>query len=134
MTFEIVQIITDLLQPYLTTDNVYTYPSNSTIKYIVNLPNYLLKIQYNFIDNFYSVRLEENKDNRIGEIIFLSKSKDFQKVLKKTLRKKGFSKKVFKYHIACLSEIVREQLDTYGHLDSFKTAYISNLKFDGIFL
>lgn len=131
---EILRIITEILHPYLTTDGVCAYPAISLIKYVVNLRDYCLEIQYDYRDNFYRVRLEERKNNQIGQVLLLSKSRAFQKALKKAFRRQGLSQKNFEHHMVCLSKIIREQLDNYNDFDGFQATYISNLKFDGIFL
>ncbi len=134
MVPETVQIIKEILGSYLTAEGVYTYISNGLIKYIIHLRDYVLEIQYELSDNFYRVRLEEWKNNQIVQTYFLSKSKNFHKVLRKNLRNNGLYKKSLECHITCLCKIVQDQLNAPNGLRDFQTLYISDMKFDGIFL
>lgn len=131
---EIVQIITDNLCPYLTADGVRVYPSSGLIKYVVNLRGYLLEISYEFRDNLYRVRIEEMDDNQIGDIFLLTQSKKYHRDLRKLMRQNRLSKKELKSHVICLCEIVRKQLEHCDNLNEFISSYVSDLKFDGIFL
>ena len=134
MVSETVQIIKEILGSHLTADGVCTYISNGLIKYVIHLQDYVLEIQYEFADNFYRVRLEEWQNNQIAQTYFLSKSKKFHKVLKKNLRDNGLYKKRIECHITCLCKIVHDQLNTPKGLHDFKALYISDMKFDGVFL
>ena len=131
---QIIQIITENLLPYLTADDVCVYPSNGLIKYVANLENYSIEISYEFIDNLYRVKVEEQKNNQTGHILLLSKSKNFHRDIANALREKGFPKKDYKSHITCLSKIIRKQLDNGNSLEDFKIKYPPDLKYDGIFL
>ena len=134
MVSETVQIIKEILCSYLTTDGVCAYISNGLIKYVIHLRDYVFEIQYELADNFYRVRLEEWKNNQIVQTYFLSKSKKFHKVLKKKLRDNGLSGRSLECHITCLCKIVQDQLNAPNGLHDFQTLYISDMKFDGVFL
>ena len=131
---EIVQIITDNLHPYLTTEGVCFYPSNGLAKYVAKLRDYQIEISYEFTDNLYRIRIEEQRDNQIGYVLFLTQSKNFHRTMRKSLSENGFSKKDFKFHVLSLCEIVRKQMNDFENLDAFKMLYAPTLKYDGIFL
>ena len=134
MASEIVQIFNAVLGPHLTFDGVFSYPSNGLTTYVVTLHDYSLEIRYDFIDNFYTAKLEERKNNQIGEIVLLSQSKRFHKDLKTELQKNKLTKKDFQSHMFCLGQMIRAQLDTQDNFDRYKIKYPSDRKFDGIFL
>ena len=54
--------------------------------------------------------------------------------MKKKLRNNGLSKKMLVCHIACICEIVQEQLCIPNGLHDFQELYIPDMKFDGVFL
>lgn len=134
MESDVVQIITERLQPYLTEDGVCVYPTNGLIKYVVNLKGYFLEIRYEFVDNFYEVKLVKRKNNQIEEIVLLSQSKRFHKDLKRRIGKEKLTKKKLSSHMICLCQIIQEQLDEHRNLDDFQKKYVADMKFDGIFL
>ena len=129
-----IQIIKEILGSYLKEDDVRVYISNGMMKYVIPLRDYVLEVQYELVDNFYRVKLEEWKNNQIEQTCFLSKSKKFHKALKRKLRNNGLSKKMLVCHIACICEIVQEQLCIPNGLHDFQGLYIPDMKFDGVFL
>lgn len=131
---EIAQIIVEKMCPYLTADGVHVYPSSRLIKYVANLQGYLLEISYEFVDNLYRIKIEEMKNNQIVNIFLLTQSKRYHQVLKQLMRHNRNSPKDIQSHIICLCEILHKQLEDWGNLDEFTTSYVSDLKFDGVFL
>ena len=134
MESDVIQIITERLQPYLTAEGVCAYPTYRLIKYVAYLKDYFLAIRYEFVDNFYEIKIEERKNNQIGEIVLLSQSKRYHKDLKRRLAKDKLEKKKLSSHMICLCQIIQEQLDEHRNLDDFQEKYVADMKFDGIFL
>ena len=86
------------------------------------------------MDNYYTIRLEKYVHNRITDVVFLTKSKKFKKDIKLTFKELKLSKKVFENHINAFCVYLSKVLEKYGNLDLLEDLYISDMKFDGIFL
>lgn len=130
----IIQIIHAYLKEYVNIDNIKIFPSNTLMKYIFNIFDYYFEISYDFIDNFYRIKLEKNHNNQLQNIIFLTKSKKFQKDIKLMLKDLKLSRKAFENHINAFCAYVRKILEKDKCLNFIEETYISDLKFDGIFI
>lgn len=131
---EIVEIIQLKLKEYIESKDIGFYPSNGLLKFVINLREYKIEISHNFMDSFYSIKVENRKYNQLKNIIFLTKSKKFHKDMKKHLKINKMSKKSFTNHIICFIDIILNQLKEYNDLNFFEEIYVPNLRFDGIFL
>lgn len=130
----IIQIIYTNLKDYVNMEDIKYLPSNGLAKYIFNVSDYHFEISYEFIDNFYRIKLEKKHNNLLQNIVFLTKSKKFQKDIKSMLKDLKLSRKVFENHINAFSAHIRKILEKYEYLNYFEETYISDLKFDGIFI
>ena len=130
----IIQIIYTNLKDYVIMEDIKYLPSNGLAKYIFNVSDYHFEISYEFIDNFYRIKLEKKHNNLLQNIVFLTKSKKFQKDIKSMLKDLKLSRKVFENHINAFSAHIRKILEKYQYLNYFEETYISDLKFDGIFI
>jgi len=131
---KIIQIIYTNLKEYVKIEDIKYFPSNGLAKYIFNVSDYHFEISYEFIDNFYRIKLEKKHNNLLQNIVFLTKSKKFQKDIKSMLKDLKLSRKVFENHINAFSAHIRKILEKYQYLNYFEETYISDLKFDGIFI
>lgn len=131
---KIIQIIYTNLKEYVKFEDIKYFPSNGLAKYIFNVSDYHFEISYEFIDNFYRIKLEKKHNNLLQNIVFLTKSKKFQKDIKSMLKDLKLSRKVFENHINAFSAHIRKILEKYQYLNYFEETYISDLKFDGIFI
>ncbi len=131
---KIIQIIHTNLEEYVKNDDIKVFPSNGLLKYIFNTSDYCFEIAYDYIDNFYRITLEKKHNNQIQNIIFLTKSKKFQKDIKFNLRDLKLSRKIFENHIIAFTIFLSKLLKQYKNLNYLEETYISDLKFDGIFL
>lgn len=131
---KIIQIIYTNLKEYVKIEDIKYFPSNGLAKYIFNVSDYHFEISYEFIDNFYRIKLEKKHNNLLQNIVFLTKSKKFQKDIKSMLKDLKLSRKVFENHINAFSAHIRKILEKNQYLNYFEETYISDLKFDGIFI
>lgn len=130
----IIQIIYTNLKDYVNMEDINYLPSNGLAKYIFNVSDYHFEISYEFIDNFYRIKLEKKHNNLLQNIVFLTKSKKFQKDIKLMLKDLKLSRKLFENHINVFCSYLINILEKYEDLNYFEETYISDLKFDGIFI
>ncbi len=128
------QIIAESLAGYLEEESIGFSPSNRFLQYIIRLKEYEIEICYEFVDNFYRIKIESKKNNILGNVVFLTKSKNYHKEIKKQLKDNKLSGELFENHMLCFVRILKQNLDMCGNLDLFNKVYIHNLKFDGIFM
>ena len=131
---KIIQIIYEKLIEYIKADDIKFFLSNGLAKYIFNISDYFFEISYDFIDNFYRIKLEKTHNNQLQNIVFLTKSKKFQKDIKSKLKDLKLSSKVFGNHINAFCTYIIEISEKYECLNYLVEKYISDLKFDGIFI
>ena len=131
---KIVRIIYSHLKKFVTIDDVQFYPSNDAIKYVLAIGDDHLEINYFVMDSFYRIKLENIRNNQIQGVLFLTKSKRFKKDIRLVLKKLDLSRKTFDNHMKGFSLYLSEILDKYGKLDCLAETYVSDTKFDGIFV
>ena len=131
---KIIQIIRTNLKEYIVIDDVKAFPSNGSLKYIFRISSCYFEIIYSLTDNFYRIKLEKIINNETKDVIFLTKSKRFQKDIKLKLKNLKLSKKVFENHIYAFTNYISEILKKYENLNYFDQTYISDMKFDGYFI
>ncbi len=131
---KIAQIIADNLPQGEVQNSICVFTSNGAVKYIFNLCGYSVEVYYEFLDNFYKVRIENKRNNQSSNVAYITKSRQFHKALKKFLKENGLSRKCFENHLVALIKMLRLHLDCYGNLDYLQTEYVPDLKFDGFFL
>ncbi len=90
---KIIQIIYTNLKEYVKIEDIKYFPGNGLAKYIFNVSDYHFEISYEFIDNFYRIKLEKKHNNLLQNIVFLTKSKKFQKDIKSMLKDLKLSRK-----------------------------------------
>lgn len=130
---KIVQIIISNLKEYVSESNVKFIPSNNILKYVIEFKGYYIEICYFFIDDFYRIKIENKKNNILNSVIFLTKSKQFHKEIKRRIRKNNL-KNTFPNHIIEFTYMIIEQMIETNSLDDFQLKYLPSLKFDGLFL
>ncbi len=131
---KIIQIICNNLSKHITADNVKFHPGNNLLKYLFNIDYYYFEILYYFMDDFYRIKVENKRNNRLQGVVYLTKSKKFQKDIKIFLKKSKLSYKSFENHMSCMMLFLSELLDKYSDLSYLDETYSSDLKFDGIFI
>ena len=131
---KIIQIIHGNLKEYVKKDDIKVFLDYAYVKYLFNISDYRLEIVYVFMDNFYRIKLEKRHYGQLQNITFLTKSKKFQKDIKLNLRSLKLSRKVFENHIIAFTVYLSKLLEQHKNLNYLVEAYISHLKFDGIFL
>lgn len=131
---KMVQIIADNLPPNEDQNNICAFPCNGAIRYLFNLCGYSIEIYYEFLDNFYKVRIENRRNNQSGNVAFLTKSRRFHKTLKELLKENGLCPKRFENHVIGVIKMLRLHVEFYGNLDYLLTECVPDLKFDGFFL
>ena len=113
--------------------NVKFIPSNNILKYVIEFKGYYIEICYFFIDDFYRIKIENKKNNILNSVIFLTKSKQFHKEIKRRIRKNNL-KNTFPNHIIEFTYMIIEQMIETNSLDDFQLKYLPSMKFDGLFL
>ena len=131
---KIIQIICTNLKEYTIIDDVKAFLSNGSLKYTFRISDCYFEITYSLTDNFYRIKLEKIINNETKDVIFLTKSKRFQKDIKLKLKNLKLSKKVFENHIYVFTNYISEILKKYENLNYFDQTYISDMKFDGYFI
>lgn len=131
---KIIQIIYTNLKDYVNIDDIKYFPSNGIAKYIFNVSDFHFEISYEFIDNFYRIKLEKKHNNQLQDIVFLTKSKKFQNDIKLMLKDLKLSRKVFENHINAFCSYLIKILEKYEDLNYLEKTYNSDLRFDGIFI
>ena len=127
-----IQIIHTNLQEYMGINDVAMYPSNGLIKYVFDIGDYHFEILYNYVDGFYRIVIEKRHNNQLQNVIFLTKSKKFQKDIKIILKKFNLSRKSFEDHMNAFTLYIVEILKKHEGLNCLYETYISDLNFDGI--
>ena len=131
---KIIKIIYTNLKDYVNIDDIKYFPSNGIAKYIFNVSDFHFEISYEFIDNFYRIKLEKKHNNQLQDIVFLTKSKKFQNDIKLMLKDLKLSRKVFENHINVFCSYLIKILEKYEDLNYLEKTYNSDLRFDGIFI
>ena len=134
VTSKIMLILYSNLSRYLKTEDIFSYQSNNAFKYVIKINTYKIEILYEFVDNYYRIKLENWHNNAVQRITLLTQSRMFQKDIKKNLKKNKLSVKSFENHMRCFSTLIGKVLDDYNNLKYLECLYATDLKFDGIFL
>ena len=131
----IIQIINEGLSKFSNNFDAKCYHGNSILKFVFNVNHYFFEITYFYVDDYYRIKMENWKNNAPEDTVFLSKSKQFRKDIRKTLKKLKIQKKSFANHIRGLLFLINKFLLEDGDLKFFYANYDSlDLKFDGIFI
>ena len=131
---KITQIIRSGLSEHISINNVQCYPRNNLLGYIFNVDCYFFEISYFFMDDFYRIKVERRYNNSQQIVIFLTKSKRFQKEIQMLLKKRKLSRKSFENHMECFMLVLNEIISHSGDLNALVENYVCDLKFDGIFI
>ena len=110
------------------------YHSNGLIKYVFDIDCHQFEISYQYVDSIYQIVIENRRNNQLQNIILLTKSKRFHKDIKTILKKFSLSRKSFVDHIHAFTIYLSEIFEKHNNLDYLNETYISDLKFDGIFV
>lgn len=129
---EIKDLILSILGDYVTEDKIAFYGKKNFLIFIICIKDHNFKISYEFIDSFYTIRVENVRNNSINNIVFLTKSSGFKKDIKKIMKKQNLNRKLFANHISAFLTLIKMQLIDDSLVDIEK--YTPDLKFDGIFL
>mgnify|MGYP001625680671 FL=1 len=104
-----------------------------TLTYETYMQNCYIAISYEYIDQFYKIKIENNYGDHTS-VVLLTKSKKFHKEIKKYLKAKKLSKREFSDHIYCFIIILKNILEANECVDFFEKEYVPDLKYDGIYL
>ncbi len=119
------------LNQYIT--NISVNKSTELAKYSLYTNKGYIEIQYYFIDDFYRIRIESANSEGVYNVLFLTKSKAFHKEIKKRIKKNKLSNKKFEDHMICFVDLL-EQFLKDKKIDCMDNFYITNLRFDGLFI
>ena len=114
-----------------TPNDIMFTSDNISCKYTIDLKLYYIEIYYEYMDNFYRIKVE---DKNACEILFLTKSKAFKKDVKKAICKNKLNDHDLKSHINVFCLLFKSVIDNQETFVCLKERYKENLKFDGIFL
>ena len=128
---EITNIICNGLSKYIEPSNVKCCPSNNMLRFIFSVNFWLFEISYFFMDDYYKIKIE---NNYLQKVIFLTKSKKFQRDIQLILKDLKLSKKSFANHVIGFTTHINRILDKYESLNYVAESYISDLNFDGILI
>lgn len=131
MQDNIVALFSEILAEYAT--EVVCLPVCNGLKYIITLGQYDIEILYEIMDNCYQIRMEKKWSNAILSVVFLTRSREFQKEMKRSMRESKFKRKRFADHMRCFANMLKFYLDAEKDLSHFEH-YESDLDFDGIVL
>lgn len=131
---KIVKVIYENITKDANVRNVVSFPTYNMFRYAFSLGEYCFEIEYDFMDSFYRIKAEIVKHNAIENIIFLTRSKRFKKDIKSILKKLNLSKKTFENHIIAFCSLLNSVIAEDKDSNYFEQIYISDLKFDGIFI
>ena len=128
------QIIYSSLHNYIKEDNIQYIVEGHRIEYIIKIHEFLIVLSFDYIDEFYTVKLENWHNNFLNNITKLSQSKDFNKSVRKIIKQHKMNYYIFQSHVMAIFFLIRKKLDEQKSLSEFEQLFHSNLKFDGIFL
>ena len=131
---KVIQIVFSNLKEYVKVEDINFFPSYGVLKYIFVISGYYFEITYDFVDAFYRIKLERVNNDGSRDIIFLTKSKRFQKDIKLALKRLNLSRKSFENHINAITMFIGDILARREGLNYFCETYVCDLKFDGIFI
>ena len=129
---QIQQIIYSNLTNYLKNDEITYAVDGKLCKYNFKVKDFVIQIIYDYIDEIYTVRLENWHNNLLNSVTPLSKCKKFKKAVKKTIKNEKLKYSSFQDHIFAVTILVRQEMDKKNNLLDFDWMYLPNLKFDGI--
>ena len=85
-----------------------------------------------YIDEIYTIKLENWHNNFLNSITQLSKCREFKETVKKTIKIKNMKYNSFHSHVLAIMVLLKKELDEKNSLVALDQFYIANLKFDGI--
>ena len=129
----VLQVIQSNLSEMIKFSGVSCDGLTRTLTYEIYMQNCYIEINYEYIDQFYKIKIENNYDGHTS-VVLLTKSKKFHKEIKKYLKAKNLSKRKFSDHIYCLIAILKNILEVNEYADFFEKEYVPDLKYDGIYL
>lgn len=129
----VLQVIQSNLSEMIKFSGVSCDGLTRTLTYEIYMRNCHIEISYEYIDQFYKIKIENNYDGHTS-VVFLTKSKKFHKEIKKYLKAKKVSKREFSDHIYCFIIILKNILEANECVDFFEKEYVPDLKYDGIYL
>lgn len=129
---QIQQIICSNLTNYLKEDEITYAVDGNLCKYNFKVKDFVIQIIYDYIDEIYTVRLENWHNNFLNSVTYLSKCREFKKNVKKTIKNEKLKFSSFRDHVFAIIILVKQELDKKNNLIDFDWIYMENLKFDGI--
>ncbi|MBR2339566.1 MAG: hypothetical protein IKA74_01900 [Clostridia bacterium] len=128
------QIILSNLYGYINESDVNLYSQDGFWKYTIKIKDYFLEISYDVMDNFYRIKIDNMHNNFLQHTTFLTKSKRFKKDIKKHLKYNNINGQSFENQMLGFADILKKNLDIDGNLSHLEKTYVSDVKFDGIFI
>ena len=129
---QIQQIIYLNLTNYLNEKEITYVVNGNWCKYNFKVKDFVIQIAYDYIDEIYTVRLENWHNNFLNSVTLLSKCREFKKAVQKTIKNKNLKFSAFQDHVFAITILVKQELDKKNNLIDFDSIYMENLKFDGI--
>ena len=131
---QVQQTIYSVLSDYLQENDIDCVIDANRVKYILKSKDFLLEIAFDFMDAFYTVRLENWHHNALDTVIHLSKCKKFEADLRKVIKREKKNLKSFQTHVYAVMLLIKQELDEKEKLLAWEQIYVANSKFDGIFV
>ena len=131
---QIQQIICSNLTNYLKEDEVTYAVDRNLCKYNFKVKDFVIQIIYDYVDEIYTIRLENWHNNFLNSVTYLSKCRDFKKTVKKIIKNEKLKFSSFRDHVFAITILIKQELDKKNNLIDFDWIYMENLKFDGIFI
>lgn len=128
------QVVYSILKDELRKEDIKCVVNGQECKYIFRLKEASCEFVFDFIDNFYKIKLEFFQNNNLMDVVYLSKSLQFKKQILRTIKKENLDPKAIQSHIVAVFLIIKSEMKSNGSLFDLKQIYPPNMKFDGIFL
>ena len=128
------EVICVNLTDYLKDDAIGHTVDGNRCKYSFAVQEFGVEICYDFIDNFYTVKLENRYNNILNGVMLLSKSREFKKAVMKTLKTHKLKDNSWESHMCAVVLLIKQELDEKKNLLGFDRFDNADCGFDGIFI
>ena len=132
------QTIISILGEYVVDGDVKFVPTNNWLNYYFKIhcgcQIYSIHLEYEFVDSYYRILIEDISHNKLENVIFLTRSKAFHKKVKSIIKSNKLNNKSFLDHITAFSIALKNFMDIAGSFNKLIKMYPQDLKFDGYFV